>query len=76
VDAPRAGSGVEWDYGVMAGRGLSGPWLLAGGLTPANVASAIAAASPWGVDVSSGVETAPGEKDATLIREFLAAAKG
>ena len=75
VDAPRAGSGEEWDYAVMAGRGLSGQWLLAGGLTPGNVASAIAATSPWGVDVSSGVETAPGVKDSALIRAFLAAAK-
>jgi phosphoribosylanthranilate isomerase len=76
VDAPRAGSGEEWDYAVMAERGLTGHWLLAGGLTPGNVSSAIAAASPWGVDVSSGVETAPGQKDATLIRAFLAAVKG
>lgn len=76
VDAPRAGSGEEWDYSVMAERALTGRWLLAGGLTPGNVASAIAVASPWGVDVSSGVESAPGQKDATLIRAFLAAAKG
>lgn len=76
VDAPRAGSGEEWDYAVMAGRGLKGRWLLAGGLTAHNVAPAIAAASPWGVDVSSGVESAPGRKDAALIREFLVAAKG
>lgn len=75
VDAPRAGSGEEWDYAVMAERGLTGHWLLAGGLTTTNVSSAIAAASPWGVDVSSGVETAPGRKDAALIRNFLAAAK-
>lgn len=76
VDAPRAGSGQEWDYAVMSERGLTGRWLLAGGLTPANVGSAVAAASPWGVDVSSGVETAPGQKDASLIRNFLTAAKG
>jgi phosphoribosylanthranilate isomerase len=75
VDAPRAGSGVEWDYTVMAERGMTRRWLLAGGLTPANVASAIAVATPWGVDVSSGVETAPGLKDSGLIREFLAAAR-
>ena len=75
VDAPRAGSGEEWDYATMAGRGLTGRWMLAGGLTPDNVTSAIAAAAPWGVDVSSGVETSPGHKDAALIRAFLAAAK-
>lgn len=75
VDAPRAGSGEEWDYSVMAESGVGGRWLLAGGLTPDNVASAIAVASPWGVDVSSGVESAPGRKDPRLIRDFLAAAK-
>jgi phosphoribosylanthranilate isomerase len=75
VDAPRAGSGDEWDYAVMAGRGLKGRWLLAGGLTARNVSSAVAAASPWGVDVSSGVETSPGQKDTALIRAFLTAAK-
>ncbi|MHA6696045.1 phosphoribosylanthranilate isomerase [Homoserinimonas sp. A520] len=76
VDAPRAGSGEEWDYAVMVERGLTGRWLLAGGLTPDNVSAAIAAASPWGVDVSSGVETAPGQKDSALIRAFLVRAKG
>ncbi len=75
VDAPRAGSGEAWDYSVMAARGIPGNWLLAGGLTPANVAGAIAAASPWGVDVSSGVESSRGQKDAELISAFLRAAK-
>jgi len=76
VDAPHAGSGEQWDYAVMAERAIPGRWLLAGGLTAANVAAAVSAASPWGVDVSSGVESARGQKDATLIRDFLAAAKG
>src|SRR5690554_1104710 len=67
VDAPCAGSGEEWDYSVMAARGIPGHWLLAGGLTPANVAAAVSAASPWGVDVSSGVESSRGQKDAALI---------
>lgn len=75
VDAPRAGSGEEWDYAVMAGRGMTGRWLLAGGLRPDNVAEAIVGASPWGVDVSSGIESAPGQKSSALIRDFLAAAK-
>jgi phosphoribosylanthranilate isomerase len=52
------------------------PWLLAGGLTPANVAEAVAASGAQAVDVSSGVEVAPGEKSAPLIRAFIAAAKG
>ena len=84
IDAPRPGSGEAWDYAAMAsvsgpgmqGSGLESRWLLAGGLTPSNVVEAIAAAQPWGVDVSSGVETAPGEKSSELIRAFVAAAKG
>ncbi|MEO3868141.1 phosphoribosylanthranilate isomerase [Nonomuraea sp. B12E4] len=70
VDAPHAGSGRPWDWAAIRGR-PSGRWLLAGGLTPTNVTEAIAAAGPWGVDVSSGVETSPGVKDPTLIRAFL-----
>lgn len=83
IDAPRPGSGEPWDYSAVAsvsgpgmdGSELDGRWLLAGGLTPSNVAAAIADAQPWGVDVSSGVETAPGQKSSELIRTFVAAAK-
>ncbi|NUR86562.1 MAG: phosphoribosylanthranilate isomerase, partial [Nonomuraea sp.] len=74
VDAPRPGSGEPWDWAAVRGR-PSGQWMLAGGLGPANVAEAIEAAGPWGVDVSSGVETAPGVKDSELIRAFLRAAR-
>ncbi|WP_043616978.1 phosphoribosylanthranilate isomerase [Nonomuraea candida] len=70
VDAPHAGSGQPWDWAAVRGR-PSGQWMLAGGLSPANVREAIAAADPWGVDVSSGLESAPGVKDPELIREFL-----
>lgn len=73
VDAPRAGSGESWDYDSVAG--LSGQWLLAGGLTSANVVAARTAAGAWGVDVSSGVEAGRGVKDARLITEFVRAAK-
>ncbi|HEX7390049.1 MAG TPA: phosphoribosylanthranilate isomerase [Acidiphilium sp.] len=52
------------------------PWLLAGGLTPGNVAGAIAASGASAVDVSSGVETAPGVKSPELIRDFIRAARG
>lgn len=73
LDSATAGSGERWD---LADVDLpTGRWLLAGGLTPANVAEAIAQAKPWGVDVSSGVESRRGVKDPALIRDFLAAAK-
>ncbi|WP_157254127.1 phosphoribosylanthranilate isomerase [Nonomuraea typhae] len=74
VDAPRAGAGEPWDWAAVRPR-ASGQWLLAGGLAPGNVAAAIAAARPWGVDVSSGVEVARGVKDSALIRAFLKAAR-
>jgi phosphoribosylanthranilate isomerase len=54
----------------------SRPWVLAGGLAPASVADAIKAIRPYAVDVSSGVETAPGIKSASKIDEFMAAVRG
>jgi phosphoribosylanthranilate isomerase len=59
----------------MAGRAIPKPWLLAGGLTPGNVAEAIRTAGAPGVDVSSGVERTRGVKDAALVRGFVAAAR-
>lgn len=64
----------EWRLARLAP--IPKPWLLAGGLTPANVAEAIAASGAPGVDVSSGVERARGVKDAGLIRDFVGAARG
>jgi phosphoribosylanthranilate isomerase len=52
------------------------PWILAGGLDPENVAGAVAATAAAAVDVSSGVESAPGRKDPALIRRFIRNAKG
>lgn len=75
LDAPKPGSGETWDLSPLRAAAPEGEWLLAGGLTPSNVAAAIAEARPWGVDVSSGVESAPGVKDHSLIRSFIAAAR-
>lgn len=68
------GTGVLTDWALAAALAARGPLMLAGGLTPANVAASIAAVQPWAVDVSSGVETA-GVKDPTLIAAFVRAAR-
>lgn len=69
------GNGLSFDWSLLAGVKGRMPFALSGGLTPDNVADAIAATGPTLVDVSSGVETAPGQKDAQLIRRFVAAAR-
>jgi phosphoribosylanthranilate isomerase len=69
------GNAQPFEWRLMAGRAIPRPWLLAGGLTPGNVAEAIRTARAPGVDVSSGVEHARGVKDPALIRAFIAAAK-
>jgi phosphoribosylanthranilate isomerase len=75
VDAPSPGSGKLFDWGVVADVPDSVRLILAGGLDPDNVADAIGAVEPWGVDVSSGVEAAPGRKDPTLVRRFISNAR-
>lgn len=70
------GNGLAFDWRLIAGRRWPVPWLLAGGLTAANVAEAIALTGARQVDVSSGVESAPGVKDADLIEGFCRAAHG
>jgi phosphoribosylanthranilate isomerase len=69
------GNGLSFDWSLLAGVKGRMSFALSGGLTPDNVAEAIAATEPVLVDVSSGVETAPGQKDAELIRRFVAAAR-
>jgi phosphoribosylanthranilate isomerase len=72
ADLP-GGNGLSFDWRLIAGRRWPVPWMLAGGLTPANVAQAVALTGAGQVDVSSGVESAPGVKDAALIAAFCAA---
>jgi phosphoribosylanthranilate isomerase len=69
------GNAQAFDWALMKNEKPPRPWLLAGGLTPANVAEAIAASGAPGVDVSSGVERARGVKDPAAIAAFIAAAK-
>jgi len=68
------GNGLAFDWRLLAGRQILKPWLLAGGLTPENVAEAVRLTRAPGVDVSSGVESAPGIKDPQRIRRFIARA--
>ena len=67
------GNGLTFDWRLIAGRRWSVPWMLAGGLTPDNVALAVQMTGAGQVDVSSGVESAPGVKDAARIAAFAAA---
>ena len=67
------GNGVSFDWGLLSGLSWSRPWMLAGGLAPGNVAEAVRVAGARQVDVSSGVESAPGVKDPDLIRAFVGA---
>ena len=70
------GNAVSFDWSILTGRKWGVPWMLAGGLTPANVAEAVRISGASAVDVSSGVESAPGVKDADKIRAFIQAVRG
>jgi phosphoribosylanthranilate isomerase len=69
------GNGLAFDWELVAGIDVGKPWMLSGGLTPDNVAEAVRLTRAPGIDVSSGVESAPGVKDPALIRDFVARAR-
>jgi phosphoribosylanthranilate isomerase len=71
VDAPSPGSGKVFNWDLAAEAPDTVRVILAGGLTPENVAEAIGVVEPWGVDVSTGVESTPGRKDALKVKRFI-----
>jgi phosphoribosylanthranilate isomerase len=78
LDTPsrgHGGSGRPFDWSLAEGVSEVAPVVLAGGLTPENVAEAVRAVRPWAVDVASGVESSPGVKDADRMARFLEAAR-
>ncbi|WP_404286816.1 phosphoribosylanthranilate isomerase [Glutamicibacter arilaitensis] len=75
IDAAVPGSGESWDYSKVRALAAGRNWLVAGGLSPENVAAALAESAASGADVSSGVESARGVKDPELIARFLDAAR-
>ncbi len=76
LDAVNPGEGVPFDPALLDQAHPQGRWLLAGGLTPGNVAQLIGQLQPSGVDVSSGVEVSRGVKSVPLIEEFIRAVRG
>ena len=75
IDSESPGSGQVFDWSLAEGAPSGLRVLLAGGLSPDNVAEAIERVRPWGVDVATGVESAAGIKDPTLVRRFVSTAK-
>jgi phosphoribosylanthranilate isomerase len=75
LDGQRGGTGETFDWSLVAARRTKRPLIVGGGLDADSVGAAIAATSPFAVDVASGVETAPGIKDPDRMRAFFEAAE-
>lgn len=75
TDGPKPGSGILADWSRLHGLGAFTRLMIAGGLRPTNVGDAVRKLRPWGVDVSSGVESAPGVKSAALVNAFVDAVR-
>ncbi len=75
VDGPHPGSGRAHTWAPLASRPFHVPIIVAGGLTPGNVAETIVLTEAWGVDCASGVEAAPGRKDRALVEALVAGAR-
>jgi phosphoribosylanthranilate isomerase len=75
VTGQHGGTGVAWDWSLLKGTALGAPIILAGGLRPDSVTAAIHATTPWAVDVSSGIESAPGIKDLARMAAFVASVR-
>lgn len=77
VPGQQGGTGAKFDWSLaLEAKRVGKPIILAGGLKPQNVEEAIRSVNPYGVDVSSGVESAPGRKDIAKVRDFISAARG
>ena len=76
VKGSYGGTGMTADWNSAAGLAKQVPLLLAGGLTPENVADAVRQVQPWVVDVASGVESTPGKKDLAKMKAFIKAVRG
>lgn len=74
-EGPKSGQGEAVDWSAATGIAAKGDMILAGGLDATNIATAITTVRPFGVDVSSGVESSPGQKDSGRIRQFISAAR-
>ena len=75
IDGPSPGSGHLFDWSLVGELPEGMRMILAGGLTPENIADAVQTVTPWGVDVATGVESAPGKKDAFKVKRFIERAR-